>query len=219
MSRQKMDEYLNKMLEQYPVLQDERTPILDAYLTLEKCYRNGGKLLVAGNGGSCCDAQHIVAELMKGFKLPRSLQNEKKRRLMREDERRGGLLAMKLQGALPAISLDGHTALNTAFANDVDPCLCYAQQVNAYGQPGDVFLGITTSGKSENILYAAVAARAADMKVIGLTGADGGLMKGLADVLVRVPRCETDQIQELHLPICHCMCRMLEETFFSGERI
>ena len=127
----------------------------------------------------------------------------------------GKILQNNLQGALPAIALDGHPALSTAYTNDCEPLLCFAQQVNGYGREGDVFLGISTSGNSQNVMYAATVARAKGMKVIGLTGGKESKLSAFADVCIRVPRTMTYQIQELHLPVYHCLCLMLEERFFG----
>ena len=189
----------------------------EAYKILERCFAEGNKLLVAGNGGSCADSEHIVGELMKGFKLPRKCSAEYAAKLESVDPVRGAELAQKLQGGLPAIALDGHQGLNSAFINDVPGggLLTYAQQINGYGREGDVFLGISTSGNSKNIMYAVVTARAKGLKVIGLTGADGGELAGAADVAIKVPRSETYMVQELHLPVYHTLCLMLEERFFG----
>ena len=190
--------------------------ITEAYIIMEECYKNGGKLLVAGNGGSAADAEHMVGELMKGFKLSRKLDNEIKNNLINQDKEMGQVLAENLQGALPAIALDGHPALTTAYMNDCEPLLCFAQQVNGYGNKGDVFVGISTSGNSKNILYAAVTARAKGMKVVGLTGEKESKLSQMADVCIKVPQTETYMVQELHLPVYHCLCLMLEDRFFGG---
>ena len=209
-----LNKYVDELIERYPVLDDSREDIVKAYFTLEESYLHGGKLLVAGNGGSAADANHIVGELMKGFCLPRKMSEEFADKLKAVDEERGSVLADKLQGALPAIALDNHNALNTAFLNDVDGALIYAQQVNGYGNAGDVFLGITTSGNAGNVMYAAVVAKAKGMKVIGLTGKTGGKLAGVADVCIRVNETETYKVQELHLPIYQCLCLMVEKRFF-----
>ena len=120
-----------------------------------------------------------------------------------------------MQNALPAIALTSHTSLNTAFLNDVDGKLCFAQQVNGYGMKGDVFMAMSTSGNSENILYAAITAKAKGLKVIGLTGKGGGKLASLADVMIAVDEEETYRAQELHVPVYHCLCLMLEEYFFG----
>ena len=191
--------------------------IAEAYQILEDSYRNGGKLLVAGNGGSAADAEHIVGELMKGFKLPRKLQADFAEKLLRENKELGTVQADNLQGALPAIALDGHPALSTAYMNDCEPLLCFAQQANGYGKEGDVFLGISTSGNSKNVLYAAITAHAKGMKVIGLTSAKNNKLEHMSDVCIKVPQTETYMIQELHLPVYHCLCLMLEEEFFGAR--
>lgn len=127
----------------------------------------------------------------------------------------GEVLAENLQGALPAITLEGHPALFTAYMNDCDPLLCFAQQVNGLGKQGDVLFGISTSGTSKNVLYAAVTAKSKGMKVVGLTGAKDSKLSALADTCIQVPETETYMVQELHLPVYHCLCLMLEEKFFG----
>ena len=207
--------HIDLLVERYPSLESARNDIVAAYLLLEESYENGGKLLVAGNGGSAADAEHIVGELMKGFKLPRKPEADFAEKLVEENQELGSVLAENLQGALPAIALDGHPALSTAYMNDCEPLLCFAQQVNGYGKSGDVFLGISTSGNSKNVLYAATTAHAKGMKVIGLTGAKDSKLKDMSDVCIKAPQTETYMIQELHLPIYHCLCLMLEDKFFA----
>ena len=207
--------HIDLLVERYPSLESVKNDIVAAYLLLEESYENGGKLLVAGNGGSAADAEHIVGELRKGFKLPRKPETDFAEKLVAENQELGAVLAENLQGALPAIALDGHPALSTAYMNDCEPLLCFAQQVNGYGKSGDVFLGISTSGNSENVLYAATTAHAKGMKVIGLTGAKDSKLKDMSDVCIKAPQTETYMIQELHLPIYHCLCLMLEDRFFA----
>lgn len=207
--------HIDLLMERYPSLESAKNDIVAAYLLLEESYKNGGKLLVAGNGGSVADAEHIVGELMKGFKLPRKPEADFAEKLVEENQELGSVLAENLQGALPAIALDGHPALSTAYMNDCEPLLCFAQQVNGYGKSGDVFLGISTSGNSKNVLYAATTAHAKGMKVIGLTGAKDSKLKDMSDVCIKAPQTETYMIQELHLPIYHCLCLMLEDNFFA----
>lgn len=214
MLEKRLEKHIDLLIERYPVLEKCKQEIIDAYLLMEDCYKKGGKILVAGNGGSASDSEHIVGELMKAFKLPRVLDNEFKEKLISEDEELGKVLAENLQGALPAIALDGHIALSTAYMNDCEPLLCFAQQVNGYGKAEDVFLGITTSGNSKNILYAATTAHAKGLKVIGFTGDNESKLSEIADVCVRAPQTETYMVQELHLPIYHCWCLMLEDRFF-----
>ena len=206
---------LDELIKRYPILERVREDIEAVYGILERCYENGGKLLIAGNGGSAADAEHIAGELMKGFVKRRPVTEEMKEALEKADPVRGKELSEKLQGGLPAIALVDHAALSTAFANDVDGMLSYAQQVNGYGKPGDVFLGISTSGNAENVMYAAVTAKAKGMKVVGLTGKDGGKLAGIADAAVIVPEMETYKIQELHLPVYHALCLMLEHRFYE----
>lgn len=207
--------HIDLLVERYPSLEAAKNDIAAAYLLLEESYENGGKLLVAGNGGSAADAEHIVGELMKGFKLPRKPEADFAEKLVEENQELGSVLAENLQGALPAIALDGHPALSTAYMNDCEPLLCFAQQVNGYGKSGDVFLGISTSGNSRNVLFAATTAHAKGLKVIGLTGAKDSKLKGMSDVCIKAPQTETYMIQELHLPIYHCLCLMLEDKFFA----
>ena len=212
-----MEEQLNLLIERYPKLAVCKEDIKKAYELFEAAYSNGRKLLVCGNGGSASDSEHIVGELMKEFKLKRKVYSDQAVALKAIDTELGQVLADNLQGALPAICLTGHSSLTTAFMNDANADLVFAQQVNGYGKAGDVFLGISTSGNSKNVLYAAVNAKAKGLKVIGLTGAKENKLMKYADVCIRVPETETYKIQELHLPVYHCLCLMLEEKFF-GEK-
>ena len=211
----RLRKHIDLLVERYSVLASAEQDIINAYLVMEECFENGGKLLVAGNGGSAADAEHIVGELMKGFKMDRKSSDEFAEKLVEANPELGAILSDNLQGALPAIALDGHIALSTAYSNDCEPLLCFAQQVNGYGKTGDVFLGISTSGNSKNVLYAATVARAKGMKVIGLTGQKESKLSEYADVCVKVAEIETYMIQELHLPVYHCWCLMLEEKFFG----
>ena len=215
--KENIAKHVEILRERYPSLESIKKKIVEAYFLLEEAYKNGGKLLVAGNGGSAADAEHIVGELMKGFKLPRKPDADFADKLIKENEELGTVLAANLQGTLPAIALDGHPALSTAYMNDCEPLLCFAQQVNGYGKAGDVFLGISTSGNSKNVLYAAITAHAKGMKVIGLTGAKNSKLEQMSDVCIKVPQIETYMIQEMHLPVYHCLCLMLEEEFFGKE--
>lgn len=211
----RLEKHIDLVIERYPILEECRKDLITAYLFMEESYEKGGKLLIAGNGGSAADAEHIVGELMKGFKMPRHLSVDMCEKLKAVDSEMGETLGKKLQGSLSAIALDGHPALTTAYMNDVEPLLCFAQQVNGYGKSGDVFLGISTSGNSKNVLYAATVAKAKGMKVIGLTGKKSSKLSDIADVTVKIPQTETYMIQELHLPVYHCLCLMLEEHFFG----
>lgn len=202
-------EHLERLVKRYPALAGMKGEIEQVYEMIKDSYEKGGKLLACGNGGSAADSDHIVGELMKGFYKRRALSVEEKNRFGEQGE--------KLQGALPAIALTQHGALSTAFLNDVDPEMVFAQQVYGYGKVGDVFLGLSTSGNSVNVVLAAKVAAAKGMKVITMTGKDGGMLKELSDVCLIVPAQATADIQELHLPIYHAVCAMLEEYFFPGE--
>lgn len=208
-------ELLNHLIDRYPKLKVCREDIIKAYEYLETAYCSGRKLLVSGNGGSASDSEHIVGELMKEFRLKRKVYANQAENLRQIDPDMGTILAENLQGALPAICLTGHSALTTAFMNDANADLIFAQQVNGYGKPGDVYLGISTSGNSKNVLYAAITAKSKGLKVIGLTGAKENKLMKFADVCIRVPETETYKIQELHLPVYHCLCLMLEDRFFG----
>lgn len=205
---------IEELIERYPKLETEKDNIVKALEIMIDCYKNKGKLLVAGNGGSAADAEHIVGELMKGFVEPRKLPQNEVDKLIEADVEMGRVLGEKLQGVLPAIALAGHVALSTAYLNDVDPMLGFAQQLNGYGNEGDVFLAISTSGNSKNVLYACTVAKAKGIKIIGLTGGNGGRLKEMADVTIVSPEVETYKIQEYHLPVYHWLCLALEETFF-----
>lgn len=212
-----MNNHINTLIGRYPSLAMCKASIQTAYDTMKQAYCNGRKLLVCGNGGSAADSEHIVGELMKEFKLKREVYKNQAEAMKQIDPELGDILARHLQGALPAIALTGHSSLTTAFMNDSNPELIFAQQVNGYGKPGDVFLGISTSGNSRNVLFAAVAAKAKGLKVIGLTGQKPCKLAQLADVCIQVPETETYKIQELHLPVYHCLCMMLEEHFFGTQ--
>ena len=205
-------------MERYPTLEVCKQDIINAYLIMEDCYERGGKLLVAGNGGSAADSEHIAGELMKRFKIQRPVSDEYAKKLVEIDPERGPDLAKNLERSLMAIPLVAHEALTTAYINDVDGLGVFAQQLMGFGREGDVFLGISTSGNSKNIMNATVVARASGIKVIGLTGAKGGELETVSDVAIKVPETETYMIQELHLPVYHCLCLMLEDRFFGEEK-
>lgn len=212
---EKLEKHINLLISRYPSLQSIRDAIIDAYLIMEECYLHEGKLLIAGNGGSAADSEHIAGELMKRFKTPRPVSSEFADKLKQIDPELGMELAKNLECGLMAIPLVAHEALTTAYINDVDGLGVFAQQLFGYGRAGDVFLGISTSGNSKNIMNATVVARALGIKVIGLTGENGGELAEVADVAVKVPEIETYMIQELHLPVYHCWCLMLEDKFFG----
>ena len=211
----RLQKHIDLLIERYPVLDVCKQDIIDAYLIMEECYENGGKLLVAGNGGSAADSEHIAGELMKRFKIQRPVSKEYAEKLIEIDPERGPGLAKNLEQSLMAIPLVAHEALTTAYVNDVDGLGVFAQQLMGFGKEGDVFLGISTSGNSKNVMNATVVARASGLKVIGLTGATGGQLADVSDIAIKVPETETYMIQELHLPVYHCLCLMLEDRFFG----
>lgn len=211
----KLMKHVDLLVERYPALASIKDSIIDAYLLMEHSYLNGGKLLIAGNGGSASDSEHIAGELMKSFKLERRISDDFRKKLIEIDNVRGEMLAKNLQQPLLAIPLVAHEALSTAYINDVDGYGVFAQQMLGFGKAGDVFLAISTSGNSKNVMNATVVARALGVKIIGLTGENGGELSEVVDVSVKAPSAETYMIQEYHLPIYHCWCLMLEDKFFG----
>ncbi len=210
-----MNKFIDELIDRYPKLESIKKDIEVAYELIKNMYKDGGKLLVGGNGGSAADSEHIVGELMKGFCKKRKISTDLTEKLENINEDLGLELGKCLQGALKAIAITGHTGLTTAFANDVDPNMIFAQQVYGYGDNKDILFCISTSGNSKNLIYAAITAKAKGMKVITLTGKDGGKLKEYSDISIIVPENETFKIQELHLPIYHALCLELEEFFFE----
>lgn len=206
-ARERAMSHLTLLTSRYPSLDCVSGELEKMFEAAAECYTGGGKLLICGNGGSASDADHIVGELMKGF--------YKKRPLGVSSASGLGELAPLLQGSLPAISLTQHTALSTAFLNDVDPQMVFAQQVYGYGVRGDMFVGISTSGNAKNVANAARVAAARGLVTVGLTGQGGGELARLCDCCIRVPETVTAYVQELHLPVYHTLCAMLEEYFFE----
>ena len=207
---------LNELFTRYPQLSECGDTLKTVAAALVNCYRNGGKLLLCGNGGSCADCDHIVGELMKGFLKKRPLTTERKAKMTSLSPLLEEETLSKLQGGLPAISLPSITALNSAFCNDVDPELIYAQSVLGLGKPGDVLLCISTSGNAKNVFAAAAVAKGLDLTVIALTGKSGGKLSEIADICIRVPETETFKVQELHLPVYHYLCAATEQAFFQN---
>ena len=207
--------HIDTLIDRYPKLIVCKDDIIKAFELMLEAYNNKRKLLVCGNGGSASDSEHIVGELMKEFKLKRKVYADQAEAMKAIDPDMGTTLAENLQGALPAICLTGHSSLTTAFMNDANADLVFAQQVNGYGKVNDVFLGISTSGNSKNVCYAAITAKSKGLKVVGLTGAKESKLSKMAHCSIRVPETETYKIQELHLPVYHCLCLMLEEHFFG----
>ena len=208
-------DYLQQLTERYPKLEPLKADIVAAFNTICGSFSRGGKLLIAGNGGSAADAEHIAGELMKSFVKKRNLPDSFIREIQKVDTEIAQHLIPRLQPGLPVIALTGHISLNTAVINDIDGSIAFAQQVYGYGKEGDVFMGISTSGNAKNVLYAAAAAKAKKMNVVALSGGTGGELARFADVCIAVPETETYKIQELHLPIYHCLCLMLEDHFFN----
>ena len=208
---------MKTLLERHPCLKSCEKEIALAVESLCSAFDSGNKLLVCGNGGSAADAEHIVGELMKGFMSRRRLPDGEKQHLIEIGGDEGKQLAEHLQTPLPAISLVASVSLATAFANDVAPELIFAQQVYGLGRQGDVLLGISTSGNATNVAYAMIAARVKGMTTIGLTGGSGGRLKELADMAIVVQADSTPDIQELHMPVYHYICKAVESHFFGGR--
>ena len=208
-------DYIKQLIERYPVLSVNEKDIRQVCDILIKCYESGGKLLICGNGGSCADAEHIAGELMKGFLKKRPLSDEKKAEMLSAVPELEDVDLDMLQQGLPTFTLNSGAALTTAFANDCDPDLIYAQQVLAMGKEGDVFLGISTSGNAKNVYSAAAVAKSIGLKTVALSGRNGGKLKAICDVSIVVKEDETFKIQELHLPVYHAICATVEEHFFK----
>ncbi|MBQ4479986.1 MAG: SIS domain-containing protein [Victivallales bacterium] len=206
---------LEILLENYPQLAGCRAEIEQTAKIIIDCQAQGGTLFTCGNGGSCADADHISGELLKGFCRKRPMTSEERAALAAESPEVAELLGTKLQRGLRCISLMNFPGAGSAVRNDLGGDLDVAQVLYALGRPGDVLLGISTSGNAKNVRYAVAVARLKGMKVLGLTGEGGGTLGELADVVVRVPSRETYRIQEYHLPIYHAMCQMVENHFFA----
>ena len=210
------EEILDATIRRHPQLAPCRADVHAAYRAITASFRQGAKLLICGNGGSAADAEHIAGELAKSFLLPRPLTAEQRGALEGRGEI-GAALASGLQRALPAIPLGAGGALTSAIANDNGQEFVYAQQVYAYGAGGDSLLAISTSGRSRNVVYAAETARALGVTVVALTGRSEGPLAERADVAIRVPEEETLLVQELHLPVYHALCAMVEQSLFGEE--
>jgi phosphoheptose isomerase len=205
---------LDELISNNPALESCRKDIREACLAIIDSYSNEGKLLICGNGGSASDADHIVGEIMKSFEKKRSVDKDLEDNLRSVSGERGSYIAERLQGALPAISLNAHAALASAISNDMDASLVFAQQIVGYGQKNDVLMAISTSGNSRNIIDAAITAKAKGLTVIGLTGKSGGEMQQYCDIVISVPASGTAEVQEFHLPVYHAICRIVENRFF-----
>lgn len=215
---------IDELMQDYPQLEYLRKDIVLGVETLVSAFTNGNKVLTCGNGGSASDSEHIVGELMKGFILPRKLTHEQVKmiddtKLFESDDSVGGAtdFADKLQQGLPAISLVSQTALMTAFLNDVSADMLFAQQVFVYGQKGDILIALSTSGNSQNVVNAAIAAKSKGMQVISFTGEKESKLSRMSDITFMVPSTKTFKIQEYHLPIYHAVCSMVESLIFDTE--
>lgn len=208
-------QHLDELAARCPALTPLHREITRVAAAVCACHRAGGKLLVCGNGGSAADSEHIVGELVKGFLLPRRVLPPDAAKL-RADPLHGPELAEKLQRGVAAISLTGHPSLATAVDNDTGRQLVFAQQVYVYGRPGDLLLALSTSGRAGNVLRALTVARAFGLTTVGLTGSRPCPLDALCDFLLKVPEHQTHKVQELHLPIYHTVCLMVEQELFGG---
>ncbi len=206
---------INDLLKRYEKLKCIEKELVEAKNKWIECYENGGKILACGNGGSCADCDHIVGELMKGFLNKRSLTEAEKQQMLTNCPEISEKWLCMLQKGLPAVSLCSMNAANTAFLNDVDAELVYAQQLMGLGKKGDVLLCFSTSGNSKNVYAAAVVAKSLGITVIGFTGKTGGKLKNIVDLCICADEEETYKIQELHLPIYHYLCAEVEKHFFG----
>ncbi|HSM48637.1 MAG TPA: SIS domain-containing protein [Draconibacterium sp.] len=206
---------LDELLNRYTYLRFLEESVLKVVEAIVKTFRSGGKVLVCGNGGSCSDADHIVGELMKSFEGHRPLEISLQKKLMELSPEHGKMLADKLQQGLPAVSLTVHSALITAIANDIGGELIFAQQVTGLGNQDDVLIGLSTSGNSQNVINAMIVAKAKGITTIGMTGESGGKMRDWCDILLNVPERRTAYVQELHLPVYHTICMMIETEIFG----
>lgn len=207
--------FFDSFFERFPAMRPQEEAIFHVLELLENQFRSGNKLLVCGNGGSAADADHLAGELLKGNAKQRPLSAELRAAFKRASPEYGAELADSLQGSLPVINLCTHTALHTAFANDCDYRNVFAQLTLAYGRPGDVLLAISTSGNSANVLRAVTAASALGLYSVGLSGRDGGSLKGCTDYCIVVPETDTYRIQEVHLPLYHLLCLEIEARLFN----
>ena len=213
--KETVKKHLEELVERYPSLKACKKDIEKAYLLLEKAYDNDKKLLIAGNGGSAADSEHMAGELMKRFKINRPIDKKFADKLKAVDKTRASRLVKNLEKPLRAVPLTSHISITTAYMNDADASGVFAQQMLGFGDKGDVFLAISTSGNSENIIAACVVAKALGIKIIGLTGENKCELYKFSDICIKVPEKETYKIQELHLPVYHCLCLMLETNYFK----
>ena len=204
----------DELFNRFPELNSIEAAVLTAFNMIKSVFEQGGKLIVCGNGGSAADSEHIVGELMKKFRKPRPIRKEIYDKLSDYGDN-GRILQNYLEGSLRAVSLTSHIALSTAFANDREPSVAYAQQLYGLADGSDVLLAISTSGNSKNCVLAMTVAKAMGLKTIALTGQDESALSDMADITIRVSENETYKVQELHLPVYHCLCAMIEEELFE----
>ena len=207
--------FINAFFDRHTDLVPLKEQIIEACETLITAFESGNKLLLCGNGGSCADCDHIAGEFLKGFLLKRPANADFQKEMAEKYGDWGADIAGKLQQGLPTISLVTHSAAISAFENDVDPELIYAQQVLAYGKPGDVLIGISTSGGAKNVAAAVMTANTLGLHTIGLTGKTGGFLAELADLALIMPKNETYRIQEDHLTVYHLLCAVVEYEMFD----
>ena len=200
---------LETLLSRYPILEPCRESIAKAADMLINCYKQGGKVLACGNGGSAADAAHIAGELLKGFMSKRPLSEQEKKGYENHGSL-GAMMAQKLQGSLPAVDLGSSPSIQSAVLNDTDPLLIYAQQVQGLADKGDVLIGISTSGNAQNVLCAGIAANEKGAYSLALVGGNGGEMAKHFDLAIVVPSDCTPYVQELHLPVYHYLCAAVE---------
>lgn len=205
----------DELISRYPELSACGNELIQAFETICRTYSGGGTLFTCGNGGSCSDSEHIVGELLKSFKFKRMISRDLAETLSGMGES-GRELAETLEGALPAVSLCGHPALTTAFLNDTEPTMTFAQQLLGLGRAGDTLIVISTSGNSKNCVYAATLAKAMGIKTVAMTGKEDSKLSALCDIAIKAPETETFKVQEKHLPLYHALCAMLEEEFFEN---
>ncbi|MGD1821215.1 MAG: D-sedoheptulose-7-phosphate isomerase [Pleomorphochaeta sp.] len=209
-----MNKYINDLVDRYPKLKICEENIFQTFLLLKEAALNNKKILVCGNGGSSADSDHIVGELMKSFVKKRKINSDLQSKIEELSPENATLLNTKLEDTISAINLSQHSALNTAFSNDVDASLIFAQQIIGYGKENDILICISSSGSSKNVVMASIVAKAKGLKVIALTGSKEGDIDKYCDVIIKVPENETYKVQELHLPIYHSLCLMLEDIMW-----
>lgn len=214
--KERTKEILANFLASYPNLGEIRSDVLSSMKNIVDAYYAGGKVVVCGNGGSAADSEHIVGELMKGFRLKRPIDTFMRNQLKNTYPEFGDYIADNLQIPIPAISLVNQTVLMTALCNDLEPDMFFAQQVYGYCRKEDILLTVSTSGNSKNVIYAAMLAKAIGAKIIAFTNKNGGKLAEIADVTIKVPAIKTFAVQELHLPVYHALCLMVESELFDS---